>query len=758
MGTSAPATAKEQKLDLTNCDREQVQFISAILPHGVLIALREPDLTILQASLNSSELLGIPAQQLLGSSLATVLDHDQFTKVQELSHVADLAIPQHLFRATAGEAEFDVLAHRSAGVLILEFEKRTASRLNDQDVIDMYSEIRHTLARLGAAPNVQVFLDLAVSQVRKLTGFDRVMAYQFMPDGSGWVRAESLQEGEGLQPYLEQHFPASDIPEPARRLLTKSWLRHQPDIGYTAVPLLPAGNPATGEPLDMSCSVLRSVSVMYTGYLKNLGTQSSMVMTLLKEGQLWGLIACHHHRSPRHVAWEIRTACEFLAHMVSLLLSAKQELETRDYQNKMQSVAGQWLNILSQADDLCAGLRRLCPNLLEFVHAGGAAVFMDGEIEKQGNTPSDEQLRVLTNFLSIDVDRHLFATDSMAGELPESASYKEVASGVLAIRLAGGLKHFMLWFRPEQVQTVSWAGDPNKPVDITADGQRLTPRTSFALWQETVRLKSHPWLDIEIAAARDLRAAILEFVLRKAEKLGHLYEQLQHSHSELDTFAYVASHDLKEPLRGISNYSKMLQEDCGEELGAEARARLKTLGRLAQRMDSLLDSLLEYSRVGRIGFSDAKVNLTEVAEDAVDTLLMRSGNSNVEIRIIPDLPVVTGDQVRLGEVFLNLISNSIKYNRNEKKIIEVGAEPVGSGGTVEVYVRDNGIGIDAAHHEQIFQIFRRLHGRDEFGGGSGVGLTIAKKIVERHGGKIWFESLPRVGTTFRFTLKTHNPT
>ena len=244
----------------------------------------------------------------------------------------------------------------------------------------------------------------------------------------------------------------------------------------------------------------------------------------------------------------------------------------------------------------------------------------------------------------------------------------------------------------------------------------------------------------------------MALALQRPEKLGRLYEDLARSHAQLDEFTYVASHDLKEPLRGIHNFAQMLQEDYGDKLDEEGRKRLATLSRLSQRLDDLLNSLLEFSRVGRAEFADVPVDLNEVVAEALEVLRPRIEAQKTVIRICGTLPYVRGDRSRLGEVFVNLIGNAIKYNDKASKWVEIGVEPMPGRGPEAFFVRDNGIGIRPKHFEEIFQIFRRLHGRDEFGGGSGAGLTITRKIIERHGGEITVESTPGEGTTFRFTL------
>ena len=235
-------------------------------------------------------------------------------------------------------------------------------------------------------------------------------------------------------------------------------------------------------------------------------------------------------------------------------------------------------------------------------------------------------------------------------------------------------------------------------------------------------------------------------------------DELEQTNRELDDFAYIASHDLKEPLRGIHNYSRFLIEDYADRFDEDGRAKLETLSRLSRRMETLIDSLLHYSRLGRTDLALDEVDVQEVVDDVVDRLAISLSEQNIEVRIPRRLPVVRSDRVRLGEVFANLITNAIKYNDKPNRWIEIGVvdAPRALGGDASTeptfYVRDNGIGIQERHLDTVFRIFKRLHGRDQFGGGTGAGLTIVRKIVERHHGRVWIESTPGEGTTVFFTL------
>lgn len=392
--------------------------------------------------------------------------------------------------------------------------------------------------------------------------------------------------------------------------------------------------------------------------------------------------------------------------------------------------------------------------LLRTVNGAGAAVRLFGQVTCVGETPEAAVVARLMHWLDAERPAETFHTDSLSAVLPEAAEWVEHASGILTISLSD--RDRIVWFRPEVVRTVNWGGDPNHPV--LPKGARIHPRRSFELWKQRVRRKSLPWTDEELRSAAALRGDLVDIFVRRAEqrsraRLEALNQELARSNAELDSFAYVASHDLKEPLRGIRNYTKFVLEDFGDSLPEEGQERLGTVVRLSDRMEELMDSLLHYSRVGRghLAIQDCDLNL--VVAGVLELLEPRIEEKGAEVAVEGPLPVIRCDVSRISEVFANLIGNAIKYNESDRPRVEIGYE--GDAQRQEelvFYVRDNGIGIPERHHEGIFEFFRRLHTRDRFGGGTGAGLSIVKRIVERHGGRVWVESAPGEGSAFRFAL------
>ncbi len=739
-------------IDISNCNKEPIHIPGSIQPHGLLFALREPDLTILQVSDNTLNLFGLPAEQLLNKNLSDLVELDQINLLKECLNQEDLLIvnPIELTIKSGNNqpVQFDGIVHRSDGCLILELEPTNLDKGNS--FFKFYHLVKIAMTKLQSASNLAEISQIIVKEVKQITGFDRVMLYRFDENWHGTVIAE--EKPEYLTPYLGLRYPASDIPTQARKLYSENWLRLIPNSDYQPVAIVPTNNPVTDEPLDLSRSVLRSVSPLHVEYMHNMGVTASMSISIMKNGKLWGLIACHH-QSPKYIPYEIRNACEFLGQMTSLEMAAKEDSEDVESKIQVKSDHSKLVEYMSLENNFIDGLINKQPNLLNLVNSEGAAVCFNGNFFTVGRTPKQKDIEDLVTWINQHQNEDIFYTDSLVEVYPEAEKFRDVASGLMALSISKSQKNYVLWFRPEVIQTVNWGGNPNKPVEVKENGSiHLSPRKSFDLWKETVLLKSVSWKSYEVNAALELRSAIIGVVLRKADELAQLNIELERSNHELDAFAYIASHDLKEPLRGIHNYSNFLMEDYAETINEEGKKKLKTLIRLTQRMEDLIDSLLHFSRLGRVDLSMQPTDLNSIVHRSLDLLSARIEEMNVDIQIPRPLPTVYCDRIQVGEVFNNLIANSIKYNDKAEKFVEIGyiEEPPLP---ITFYVRDNGIGIRDKHFEVIFRIFKRLHGPSKYGGGTGAGLTIAKKIVERHGGKIWVDSTQGEGTTFYFTLQ-----
>ncbi len=768
------------RVDATNCDREPIHTPGYIQPHGVLFALDQSDLTIIQVSENTDQWLGQKPEEYLNRPLSCLLSEPEIYAVRQclagdFNYVNPLRIE---LNTPHGKMVAHSIVHRLDAIVILEIEfgKATPSQAissiqEDLTYFDFYRQVKAPIEGLQKATNFDQLCSQLVANVRQITGFDRVMIYRFNPSGSGEVIAEARHPN--LVPFLGLHYPASDIPMQARYLYTINHLRLVPDAKYTPVALVPILNPITQAPLDLSLSILRSVSPLHVEYMHNMGVRASMSISLMHDRQLWGLIACHHSE-PRMIPYFLRTVCEFIGQMGAFEINAKDELKDRDYQIELNTLKTSFFKSISQQSDVLAALTQSPTDLLNLVGATGAVIYFQDQCVILGKTPSQDLLKPLITYLIPRLQAEdIIQSVCLTKEYPEAESYSDVASGLLAMTISSTQNFYILWFRPEVSQTVTWGGDPNKPVIVDNQGEvRLSPRKSFAAWQEKVQHTALAWKLCENEAAMELRNAIIHVTLRHAAEVSRLNMELERSNIDLDSFAYVASHDLKEPLRGIHNYSSFLMEDYGKILDAAGISKLETLTRLTRRMELLIDSLLHYSRLGRSELANLPIDLNLIVQETVDLFKINVGDA-LEVSVNP-LPTILGDRSQMNELLTNLVSNAIKYNNSPIKKIEIGClEPEAAQQVLRevrrvksnldfqadsqiIYVRDNGIGIDTVHFDDVFHIFKRLHNRDEYGGGTGAGLMIAKKIVERHGGEIWVDSSLGHGSTFYFTVRAES--
>jgi light-regulated signal transduction histidine kinase (bacteriophytochrome) len=776
-----------EEINLTNCDREPIHIPDAIQSHGVLMVLTEPDLRIAQISENAHEILGIEASALLDRPIGEFIGGDCLQLIngcldRNFEYINPLPIC-FFFLGDCDELNFNGLVHRAlSGELVLELEPKTDNEKNE--FFHFYHQIKHTLTKIQQAESLTDLCNLIVQEVQQITGFDRVMVYRFSSQGDGMVFAEAKQPEQ--EAFLGLRYPDSDIPKQSKHLYTLNWLRLIPDVHYQAVGLVThqgQKNSQKSAPtkLDMSYCGLRSISPFHIEYLKNMGVNASMSISLMQNRKLWGLIACHHNTS-KFIPYEIRTICEFLGQLMSTEIANKEANENLDYKLHLKDIQRQFLERLTQTNNFIKELVANPKLLLNLTSAQGAAICQDDQIFLIGQTPNEDAVISLIDWLNGSdrpnlkqtnlkqtgskhhFQQHLFITNALPSLYPEFAKYQNIACGLMAMEISKFQRQYLLWFRPEISQTVTWAGNPEKQKQIAEDGTVMfSPRHSFEAWQEFVYGKSSEWLDCEVSSAIELRQAIVDIVLRQADELANVNLSLERSNNELDAFAYIASHDLKEPLRGIHNYASFLLEDYSDKLNEAGTDKLHTLVRLTKRMESLIESLLQFSRLGRQDLHMNQIDLNLLLHNTSDLFKMNPQWQNCTINIPQALPMVWGDSGLIEEIFMNLISNAFKYSDHPQKIVEIGcidgSEAIAQAdGHATLYVRDNGIGIREKHLDSIFRIFKRLHPANKYGGGSGAGLTIVKKIVDRHGGKIQVQSKYGQGTPFKFTLPVRKPT
>jgi light-regulated signal transduction histidine kinase (bacteriophytochrome) len=732
-------------LDLTNCDREPIRTPGSIQPHGFLLTMSH-DLTVLQASANLADWTGVTAAQALGQPLAGVIGA---AAVQRLAAELDSARlahrPFYLGTVSTSDARhFDVLGHAWDELLILEFEP--VERAGPADFRHLYRLVGDFLLKVNDVRSIESLSRLACEQVRAVTGFGRVMVYRFDADGHGQVVAEA--KADSYHSYLGQHFPATDIPVQARELYALSPLRLIQDANYTPAPLVPATNPLTGKPNDLSFAALRSVSPVHLQYMRNMGTLASMSVSLMVKGKLWGLISCHD-AAPSPLPFEKRTACEQLGQILALCIESREDANELQFRLDVRRIMVSMLGRLTQGRDFIDNISSVFPELLRFARAGGVAIVVDERILTYGDSPDEEQIRGLVGWLQIHGQGDVYHTDKLSAAWPAASAIARNASGLLAMPISRIHQHYLLWFRPEQVYTVEWAGNPYQKQVAPGAPSQLTPRLSFESWRETIHGQSMPWHAGEIELTVEFRSALLGIALERAEQMAELAEELGRANKELEAFSYSVSHDLRAPLRHIVGFSDLLLESAGNEDMERRRRFLKNIKESARLAGKLVDDLLSFSQMGRAALHPTTVDMAQLVSACIDKLALEMRERRVDWHI-DALPEVWADPNFLHLAVFNLLSNAVKFTgQREVAVIRIWFEE--NEHETVFHVSDNGAGFNMDYVHKLFGVFQRLHRMEDFHG-TGIGLANVRRIVERHNGRVWAESVPGEGATFSFSI------
>lgn len=717
--------------DVDKCAAEPIHIPGAIQPHGALLCVSPEDLRLLHASRNAAEMLGIAV------SLGEPIDHPALVAAVRLATDGPDAPTAQTIRL--GDRQFHLTAHRTGQGILLDLEQLPPADIDPHDqTTDM---LRRFLERIESVSDIRRVCAIVAEKVRRITGFNRVLIYRFDADWHGTVIAE---DSDGTLPsYLDLRFPASDIPAQARGLYRRNRLRLIPNRDYTPSPLEPALSPLDGQPLDLAASSLRSVSPVHLRYMQNMQTAASMSVSLVSDGRLWGLIACHDV-APRWVSPRVRSVCDVLGQVMIQQIVARERMAEIGQRIELKRIETAVLVSLARAETFQQGLVDNPTAWLTLTDAAGAAVITAGQVDTVGDTPDPASIQQLADWLHNRQAPPVFATDCLADAWPQAPADPAKASGLLAISVSQLHASYIMWFRPELVRAVTWAGDPRK----SGDPGMLNPRTSFEQWKEMVRGKAKPWSPAEIETAADFRNAVVNFVLRRAEERAALTERLQVSNRELEAFSYSVSHDLRAPFRHIVGYAELLR-DHRPDLDGTALRYLDTIKDAALNAGRLVDDLLAFSQLSRSALAIGRIDMNKLVNEARITV-MRGQEGRTITWSIAELPEAWGDAAMLRQAMVNLLSNAVKYtSRRTTATIEVSGHH--DGREAVITVRDNGVGFDMRYVGKLFGVFQRLHRIEDFEG-TGIGLALTKRIIDRHNGWITAAGAEDQGATFTFGI------
>ena len=724
--------------DLSSCDNEPIHILGSIQPHGYLLAITTSDYTITYASENCSSLFDEP--KLLNEKVIGLSALDEKQRLKEyLQQSVDQTNP--VFSPSTFKIngkKFNLITHISGDYLVLEFEPKAT----EQELLETQTRLGEIMLKLNSkTQELNSLMQVVAEQVRQLLGYDRVMVYKFWDDWHGEVIAED--KIESLDPFLGLHYPASDIPKQARALYTKTLTRIIVDTTSESIPIVSTNS----TPLDLSNSQLRAVSPVHIEYLRNMNVGASYSISLLHKGKLWGLIACHHS-SDSFISFEKRKASEIISQYLSQVLELKNKENESKRLISFNKVVDKLETQMRQDWDVAQGLINHDSTLIHANDSTGAAFAFEGKLYLTGVTPSEQEVKeIISWFTSYRKGDKIFSTSNLSQFIPNATKWNNVASGILALSLSSEPDEVIIWFKPELITKVNWAGKTDKEISKDEDGNiRISPRKSFEKWTDQVRNTSAPWENAEISSALNLKDKIQSLLELKSNEVRRLNTKLNEAYEELDSFTYTISHDLKTPLNTIKGYLEIYMED--EE--AEENPMLNKVIKNADLMQKMLSTVLTYAKMGRDEFTPQRVVLKSIFERILSQIKQNRDYDSIKLNIADDL-TVSGNETLLYQVFLNLIDNAIKYADAKRPLeVEITSQTVDD--QIILTVRDNGIGIAPQHFMKIFDLFKRVSNNQEVEG-SGVGLAIVKRLVSKQEGKVWIESVLGKGSAFHVQLK-----
>lgn len=685
--------------DISECDREPIHIPGSIQPHGLLLIVTAADQRVVAGAgrletVFGEDWLGQTVTALLGEGASQLLG-DSVRPVCVFSEVA-----------TAG---WEGAAHRDGDRWLIELEPSDAHSATD--ILSWIDDVGVSFERSGGLIEL---CERAAKNFRSLIGFDRVMIYRFLDDDSGVVIAEDA--APGLASYLNHHFPASDIPQQARALYLRNRVRVIPDVDYQPDPI----RPAVEAGVDLSDVELRSVSPIHIQYLKNMGVAASASISIVKDGVLWGLVACHH-MAPRHLSAPTRRAAALVAGGLARQITAKEQAD--DYRERLRIRADEDVIAAHLASDTDPAhlFKTAGADLRRMFEADGFAIIDGDTIHVDGATPEQDQiLQVAGWFRQKGVEP--FHTDSLSTLFPAAAAYRERASGLLAITLSFQTPTILMWFRAEEKQVVEWAGNPHKAVNLQP-GEKLTPRASFDSWSQVVLGKARRWSHTEIEAARRLLGRLYD--ARQNRRIRDLADNLSIAVADKDRLIAQQETLLKEVNHRVQNSLQLVMAFLALQGRASEDPALTAHLNEAQRRLSAV------ALVHRRLYTDDNVQSIDLSRYLSDLIVDLKGSMGAEWenQFVLDLAPVTiaaDDAVQVGLVLVELIINAQKY--------AYGGAP-------------GQIFVTLEQHRARFRLIVADAGRGKTGTRKGFGTRMLDSMVRRLSGTLEVtDNLPGVRT------------
>ena len=742
-----------QNINFERCEDEPIHIPESIQSYGFLIAFNYKDLKI---SIVSDNCESVFTEPLIGKHFLEILSSDTnerafleetFDRVTKTK--IRLPIKLHLKASMLEEgAAIDYLAvvYDSGHNYVVELEPATEFR-------DTYSAEQFIkLYAMSIAPRFKEMTSLRemaqemVSTIRYLTNMDRVVLYKFNDDYSGKVIAEA--KADDMDSYQDLYFPASDIPAQARALYKTNWVRLTPDTELLPAKLVPSTEASGREPLDLTRSLLRTFSPIHLQYIRNQGLRASFSISLVTDGELYGLISCHH-REPSYIPQDVRLQCENLSQLFSWHLLAKEEEIAKHKKYATDEAVDAMLDRIGPANPISRVVKSGEKAFLEALNSSGFVYYSQYETITLGSTLPIELIKEIFSKASSQ-GGFPYTNDALYDDYPEARQYG--IAGIMIIPLFEKKQYFTAWFRKETHRVQKWIGAEDEKSEDAPKAQRLKPRASFTIHTRTIKGRSTSFDKADVDTANRLNRMFLVYALDVQERMHISIQELEKQDNYRNEFLATLAHELRNPLGPIMSGASILETVDDDKTRKRVTA---IINRQAEYMSKLINDLMDVSRItrGKVKLEFEKLSIQDVLSDSLEIVdqQVKAKKHNITVNYLEKDVTVYGDKARLSQIFSNIIHNAAKYTSEQGRItVDIREEGV----MVVVAVKDNGMGIPEDRLKDVFNMFTQIEAHSTHTkGGLGIGLTLVSKLVMLHHGDVSVisEGLGR-GSTFEVRL------
>lgn len=733
---------------LTTCEKEPIHILSKIQQLGVLCVVTYNEYKIIQVSDNFHTIFKNSEGSPINHFFKEFVCSTTIAKLDEIIKERENPLEKYTYHYTQEKSNLFFVIHLEKDYIIVEVSD---SHTKEDDLQHSTEDIVATA--INHCETILTFdelLNAIVQSVHTISGYDRVLLYKFDEDANGTVLAEYSQNFE--ESYLHHRFPASDIPSQARALYLKNRFRIIENVDEENAILSPTLNPLTNQPLDMSMCYLRSVSPIHIEYLKNMQVQSSMSLSIVIEGKLWGLIACHNTK-PKTIPLALYPAYYLLSNLFSAQINQKEIFTNYKEMTELQLAREIFLTSLNGRNrrSFYEALEEEFERLQKIVLADESIVFENNQIMCHNSQLSDDEIKHIFEVAKQNQNADaIFTTSNLIQFIPNILEYSKIIGGVLLFKIPIKNKELhLLFLKYEQITNVTWAGDPNKVVTYKEDGQIvINPRASFESWKEVVRGTSSPIKKIAIDSGK----SIVQELVRSIE-LFKMYDEAKKMREENKTFQeqkLIAmgemmnniAHQWRQPLNVITTVASGIQ--MKQEFGIfKAETLQNDMEKIIFQSDYLSKTIDDFTNFLKNTDNTQRINIKKVLECTI--LIVQSTLASDQIKLIHSLnddAIIEGCENELVQAFINIINNA-KDAINEqsgsldKKLIFITTSKNNDG--LEISIKDNGGGIKDEIMPRIFEPYFTTKHKSI---GTGIGLSMAHKIlVQRHNANIHVENI-----------------